>query len=810
MVALAVGIATPPLQSQITTVKGFRVDLLYKVPDAAGSWVSLCVDPRGRLIASDQYGPLYRITLPAPTSTDAPQVAPLPLAVGSAQGLAFVGETLYAVVAEKVHGGPGLYRVRDTNGDGELDDVAKLAALEGTGEHGPHAVVPAPDGRSLHVVAGNATRLPPLARAAARPNWIDRHAVPPVPAVVGSETRGIPPGGWVCRTDLEGREWTLLSAGFRNHYDLAINSEGELFTFDSDTEFDVNLPWYRPTRVLHVVSGADFGWRPGGAKIPVEAPETLPPVVTLGLGSPTGLTFGYGSAFPERYAAALFVADWSYGKLTAVHLRPDGSSYRGEPEEIVRGLPLPITDVVINSHDGALYFITGGRRLQSALYRLTWIGASDLERATQASPKPSDKRSSERQARHDLERFHGVNDSAAVDAAWRHLGSGDRFLRTAALRALESQRVAAWRTRALAETDACAGLLALLALIREGDDNDVRLAREAAARWPLRELPRDLQIEKCRLLVSAIARRGVPDAERVRLLDECDPLHPSSDAALTAALGELLVALGAPRIIERVLEQLVAAPTREAQIMHASLLRQVRTGWTIPARTTFLRWLDQAQSFRGGAAFRPTIQLIRKDALATLSDVERAALAEILREPGGAAASTPSDAFLAGRPTTAWTLDALWPRVERALTTPRDLARGRRLAAATGCFACHTMAGEGGALGPDLSGAGGRFSARDLLEAITDPSKVINDQYGTVVVTLTDGTQQHGRLVNQTPTQLHLAANLFDPMELLKIEHARVKEIAPSAISLMPAGLLGRLQPDEIADLVAFVLGHTR
>src|SRR5262245_14328810 len=55
--------ATPP--EQIRVPAGFKVDLLYSVPkDQEGSWVNLCYDPKGRLIVSDQYGGLYRITLP--------------------------------------------------------------------------------------------------------------------------------------------------------------------------------------------------------------------------------------------------------------------------------------------------------------------------------------------------------------------------------------------------------------------------------------------------------------------------------------------------------------------------------------------------------------------------------------------------------------------------------------------------------------------------------------------------------------------------------------------------------------------------
>ena len=51
--------------ARIKAPKGFQVDLIYSVPQATqGSWVNMTVDPKGRLIVSDQYGKLYRVTLP--------------------------------------------------------------------------------------------------------------------------------------------------------------------------------------------------------------------------------------------------------------------------------------------------------------------------------------------------------------------------------------------------------------------------------------------------------------------------------------------------------------------------------------------------------------------------------------------------------------------------------------------------------------------------------------------------------------------------------------------------------------------------
>ena len=57
--------------------------------------------------------------------------------------------------------------------------------------------------------------------------------------------------------DPDGKNWTLVAAGFRNPFDIAFNDVGELFTYDADMEMDVGTPWYRPTRVNHVVSGGE-------------------------------------------------------------------------------------------------------------------------------------------------------------------------------------------------------------------------------------------------------------------------------------------------------------------------------------------------------------------------------------------------------------------------------------------------------------------------------------------------------------------------------------------------------------------------
>src|SRR5690349_16978076 len=79
--------ATPA--EALTVMKNFKAELLYSVPkDKRGSWVNMCVDPKGRLIVSDQYGPLYRIT-PSPIggSSDQTKVEKLNVTLGGAHGL---------------------------------------------------------------------------------------------------------------------------------------------------------------------------------------------------------------------------------------------------------------------------------------------------------------------------------------------------------------------------------------------------------------------------------------------------------------------------------------------------------------------------------------------------------------------------------------------------------------------------------------------------------------------------------------------------------------------------------------------------
>src|SRR5690606_26550630 len=119
-----------------------------------------------------------------------------------------------------------------------------------------------------------------------------------------------------------------------------------------------------------------------------------------------------------------------------------------------------------------------------------------------------------------------------------------------------------------------------------------------------------------------------------------------------------------------------------------------------------------------------------------LSGEEKTALAEVLAE-----APPPSDFAALPQPKgpgKEWTIDELLPLVEKELSG-RDFQNGKDMFAAARCFACHRFAGQGGAAAPDLTGVRGRFSNRDLLESIIEPSKAVSDQYEATVFVLRSG-----------------------------------------------------------------------
>ncbi len=812
--------ATPA--NTLKVAKGFQVELLYSVPkDVQGSWVNLCADPRGRLIVSDQYGGPFRVTPPPVGQSGAPKIEPIPVQLGEAQGLLWAFDSLYVVVNRGRQYESGLYRVTDANGDDVLDTVQQLRKIDGGGEHGPHAVLLHPDGKRLTVVCGNQTRPMQVSSSKSSRLWGEDHILPRVPDGNGFMKGVLAPGGCIYNVSPDGKEWELFCNGFRNEFDAAYNRTGELFTYDADMEWDFNTPWYRPTRVCHVISGSEWGWRNGAGKYPPYYPDNLPPAVEIGPGSPTGVCFGYGAKFPAKYQDAFFICDWSYGKLYAVHLSPSGSTFKGTLEEFVTGTPLPLTDVIINPTDGAMYFAIGGRQTQSGLYRVTYTG-SESTTPVGREAKPS----AEAATRHRLEAFHGHADPKAIDAAWPHLGDKDRFVRFAARTALEFQPADQWAEKPLGEKDPQAAITALLGLVRKTAKDPQHMTEQERLLHPpdkklgsgiIQALNRiawdtltpEQKLELVRVYQVFFVRygkAGAPEDQYHAAQARFDGAFPTGSRYLDGELCQLLVFMDTPDVVKKTMKLLAAAPTQEEQLEYVKSLRAARVGWTPELRKQYFSWFVKAGGYKGGNSFQGFLRLIKADAVAMLSPAEKAELKPILdaRPAANAVAVAPPRPFVKK-----WALDELAPLVEKGLKAGgRDFDRGRKLFGAVNCFACHRYDNEGGSAGPDLSGVAGRFSTRDLLESILDPSKEVSDQYAAVEIETLDGRKVIGRIVNLHGDNLSVNTNMLDPNGLVNVNRNNVDTIKPSKTSMMPTGLLDTLNDSEVLDLMAYLLSR--
>ena len=806
---------------QIKVPDGFEVELVHTVDaEIQGSWVSLAVDPQGRLITCDQYGGLFRIDL----SGEEAAVEKLNVDFQGAQGLLCAHGSLYAGVNSRDQE-PGLYRLTDTTGDDQYDQVERLIETSGGSEHGPHAVIPTADGKRLLFVGGNNASLPDHDRSRAPEVWDEDHLIGRMPDARGHNAACMAPGGWIVELNPDGSEVTVVCTGFRNPYDMAINRDGELFTYDADMEWDVGTPWYRPTRVNHVISGVDFGWRNGTGKWPEYYPDSFGSAVDIGPGSPTGVVFGYGSNFPPKYRDALFICDWSYGNIHAVTLTPDGASYSGEFETFASASPMPVTDLVVHP-DGSMYFTVGGRKTQSGLYRIKYSGEPAVANAVKA-PKNSDQQkfsdreialyesmmnAEQRAIRHRLEALHVADDELpgtvgqAVALTKEYLGDDDRAIAAAARIALEHRDPPAWKHILLSgELAPPAKILAIVALARTAEPADHDPATSALLSIDFASLPPQQRINYLRAASLIALRLGdFNDSQAKPIRTACEAAFPTDDEAVNRELAKMLVHLNSESATATIVEQLTAAPSQQSQIDYAMTLRDVTVGWTPELRRQYLGWFKRIAPARGGRSFGGFIDNIQKAAVESIPEPQREQFAELIDKagPGSEPAIVQRD-FVRK-----WTVDELVAELTSS-DLVADIENGKQLFAAGQCYSCHRMGLQGGILGPDLTSAAGKFTQRDMLVSIVEPSREISDQYGSTKYLTEDGVVV-GRVVNLSGNQLTVMTNMLDPSSTTGIHVNEILESQPATISPMPAGLLDTFTIQEVADLLAYLSSGQR
>jgi len=129
-----------------------------------------------------------------------------------------------------------------------------------------------------------------------------------------------------------------------------------------------------------------------------------------------------------------------------------------------------------------------------------------------------------------------------------------------------------------------------------------------------------------------------------------------------------------------------------------------------------------------------------------------------------------------------------------------NLSQGRMLFTAV-CGACHVMYGQGGKIGPDLTGSG-RSNIDYLLENIADPSGVVSADFRMSLLTHKDGRVLSGVIAESNDRTLTLST----VTETLTLDRADITKQETSPMSMMPEGLLLALQPDMVRDLIAYLM----
>lgn len=798
--------STAAADVHVTAPPGFDVELLRKAQLDEGSWISLAFDPQGRLTISREDKGLLRMTL---TEDGKPGLFEnINNTLLECRGLLYAHDCLFA----NANNSKGFYRLRDSNGDDQFDEVKLLRKFSGGAGHGRNDLALGPDGL-IYSIHGDSVDLPLTDLEDRTSPYRDGRLDHPQKQ------------GHVVRTDRNGEYWELVATGLRNPYGIDFNEDGELFTYDADAEFDMGAPWYRPTRLDHIVSGADFGWRGLTNQWPpyeLDHADNALPTVTIGKGSPTAVQFGRTSNFPAPWRDALFILDWAYGRVVACHLYPRGAGYFSCSETFLKGRPLNVTDVTFGP-DGAMYLITGGRNTESSLYRVRWVGESTLSH--QATPHEIARNSfsvRQRKLRRQLERRHiRSEDRDAVAEIWPHLSSPDPSICYAARVALEHQDIDQWRNRALRESGAATAAISLLALARGSEARDFAAILSALNMLSTDKLSvfaklsilhaYSLCLDDTTHVPSPVLTRA--QARFVNWLSEEAELRfqrigpLGTGYGIAEKLSRLVMRMDGVAANADVVKLLRAATAQKDRMRYLFFLHKTTTGWQYKDRVLFFETLDDLErNAIGGDGMPGFLQRIRQGAVEALTDSERDRLGDLVKRHESGADNRATIERPHVRDWDVTDIDELLGAVDQHAA---DAERGRQLFAAAQCRRCHRVRNDGSVVGPDLTSVGSRFSNRDILKSVLDPSAVVAEKYRNVQVVTAAGQTIVGRVVDSGDYRspiLRIATDPLAPAKTVEIAKVGIEAHEFSKVSPMPKGLLSTLTAGEVADLLEYLI----
>jgi putative heme-binding domain-containing protein len=330
-------------------------------------------------------------------------------------------------------------------------------------------------------------------------------------------------------------------------------------------------------------------------------------------------------------------------------------------------------------------------------------------------------------------------------------------------------------------------------------------------------------------------------ADKEKVVAFLNPHYPAKTALMNRGLSRVLVALEAPGVVSKTLalmdikdepgskdlgletstassdlilrnpqygldiaKMLEKVPPLQ-QTFYAVMLSREETGWTPELRDKYFTWFGNAFKYQGGRSYVGFIDRARKLALAhvpkeQVARYDKLSGADLLSKSGNDLAMN----FTPKGPGRRWEMAAALAAVDSGMAG-RNFQTGKNIYAAVLCSRCHSMRGEGGDIGPDLTQLGTRFSNKDMLEAIIMPSKTVSDQYASTIFTLKNGQSVLGRLINEDKLNYSISQNPFAADQLRKIPKKDVVSKKNSTESIMLPGLINSLNPDELKDLIAYL-----
>ncbi|MGC3972469.1 MAG: PQQ-dependent sugar dehydrogenase [Pirellulales bacterium] len=791
--------------------EGFEVSLLRTAGPDEGSWIALAFDAQGRALVSREDQGFLRLLFDG-EHRNVKRVERVASDLKECRGLLYAYDRWYA----NANNSKGMYRFQIDDA-GKIVDQKLLLEFPGGVGHGRNDLALGKDGR-IYSIHGDSVETP-TTNVRDRTSLLDRQKL-------GAK----PNRAYVVSTDADGKTWEVFCTGLRNPYGLGVHPNGDLFTYDADNEFDMGTPWYRPTCIVHLRSGEDYGYRiTADNRRPnyVDRSDNAVPLINVGRGSPTACMFGTDLKFPQPYRDALYVLDWTYGRVLAVHMAPRGGGYRANLETFLQGRPLNVTDIAAGP-DGAMYLITGGRKTQSALYRVAVrspIVSNDQESLHErVAARHSQEQS---QLRAQLEQ---MKPDEALESALRHADHLDPTIRYAARLALERQTNTNWISECLVGNVRSSDAVA--AAIRQADVDDVASGLKAlhGTRLQPTSLPQDLRnalrnIDACESVLQRDreAFLAIPQGWFDPVKDLVFNNHNlfqdqivvvsqvGTNQDLRRRLTRLWAKLEAPQAVQFASEHLLTSSVQEDKLAALSALATMKTGWTPETRRLYFSALRDARRFVGGQGMPGFLDQIKADAVATLTDSEKKDLADLLAPPKDVDEPLPPSRPLVKK----WTLDELAQLAVDADDTKLrgDPTKGAALFREALCSRCHRAGLSGPAVGPDLTFVAARFSRRDILHSILEPSAAVAEQYRNAEVVTDDGRTLVGRVVSEgdfRSEKLLINTDPLRPSQVTEVDKKQIAEHRQLGTSPMPAGLLDGFTAAEVRDLLAFLEAGVR